>query len=236
MSLLVDNSKWLFLVRHEESIKNTEKRFASSNINDALTAFGRDCCRVLGSELSSFIRERLWADRVRLVSGSSVRAQATAKIIGTRLGVVPVLDNNLNSIVVDQSAGLSVEQLLQTNPKAVRDLLLYRAGLHDSYQMTGVQDSITEFEPRVLRSLLAEVQQLREVTVIVANRSVLTVMLLHFARSAGFVSREHFGYVSIDLGSVSLVRITSVADFSGEILFANLHRSDLHSVGALLLE
>ena len=86
-------------------------------------------------------------------------------------------------------------------------LELYRAGIANSYCIGGYGEDVRLFESRVASELMALEATAKEVLLVVAHRSSLTAMLLGLARrSLGYPS-AFYGYVQLDLGHISAIRM-----------------------------
>lgn len=134
------------------------------------------------------------------------------------------LSELLCSIVVPETGGLSEDQLRERFPDSWRALQLYRHGLRSSYTIEFMDGRLREFEKRVLQGLNEVAGGDRTVNLVVAHRSTITALLMHYARRSGGIPQDHYGFVPLDLLCVSLV---SEQGGSERLEFVNRRGSDL---------
>ncbi|MBQ1017934.1 histidine phosphatase family protein [Micromonospora sp. D93] len=220
--------KWLLLVRHLESAKNVRDSFAQSADEDHLTETGRSEAALVGANIAEFLAF-LRVTRVRVYCSPAPRTNESVSGLCSRLGVQARELEGLRSIVVPETAGLSLSELRLIDPEAARELNLYRAGLFDTYAMKHVGPLARQLERRVNDALLEILSAPAEAAVVVAHRSALTAALLGIAREAGYYPKEFFGFLPIDFGASALIRVSdrNVSD----IVFANLPTASMNTWG-----
>jgi broad specificity phosphatase PhoE len=220
------------MVRHAESTKNLGDRFASVIDDDHLTAGGRQNATALAAYLSEFVSDVLCSRDVTVVCSDTVRATESAQIIASTLHARSMETNgSLNSIVVHETMGMTGEELRTFDANAARELNLYRAGLFDAYRMTYGRPAGRHYESQLEEFLAQLLSRVSSSTIIlVAHRSAITALLLRAGRSCKYVTYppRFFGYVVLDLGSVSLVRINEDDMLP---IFANLQGDSLLTAG-----
>jgi broad specificity phosphatase PhoE len=225
--------KWILFVRHLESTKNLEDRFAKKDDSDSLTELGLKNTKDLAVEVWRFVQSL--TDRgVMVASSDSPRAVESALALA-KLGKLEVFqDKELRSIVVPETEGLSAVEILESDPGAAREYNLYRAGLFSSYELKYTGKYSKVYEASVDRALRKYLKVAADVCVIFAHRSTFTTALIAYARTLGHYPNEFFGFLPIDFGSSTLV------EFSGgsvsRIAFANVAYFELNSVGRRLLD
>lgn len=204
----LDNRRAFLLVRHAESTKNIGNRLSGPIDDDLLSREGAGECVGLATDLEGLLRDQFREFSVRVGCSSSPRALETAAIIGRELGVPVVSSELLRSMVVPETGGLSEEQLRHRFPESWRALQLYRHGLRSSYTIEFIDYRLRTFESRVLRGLQEVSGGYGTINIIVAHRSTLTALLMEFARRAGDIPDNYYGYVPLDLLCVSLISET----------------------------
>lgn len=218
-------------VRHAESTKNVAKRLSGPVDSDRISAQGSEDSRQLASDLACLIAAEFNQASVRVCSSTSLRALETASAIGDILAAPVVSSELLCSMVVPETGGLSEDQLRDSFPESWRALQLYRHGLRSSYTIEFIDERLREFEERVVQGLNEVAGGDRTVNLVVAHRSTITALLMHFARRAGDIPQDHYGFVPLDLLCVSLV---SERGESTRLEFVNRRGSDLR--GGLLAD
>ena len=193
------------LVRHAESTKNVAMRLSGPVDSDRLSDQGYEESRQLASDLGSLIQAEFRQASVRVCASTSPRALETASVIGDILAAPVASSELLCSMVVPETGGLSEDQLREEFPESWRALQLYRHGLRSSYTIEFIDGRLREFEKRVLLGLNEVAGGDGTVNLVVAHRSTITALLMHYARRAGCISHDHYGFVPLDLLCVSLV-------------------------------
>src|SRR5579885_672873 len=202
----------VYLLRHFESEKNRKATLSKLADDDSLTEQGRKRCISFAQALHNEVR----ADALEMntiVTSSAARAIETAKIIASTLEIDDVrVCSFLRSTWSGPYAGLSSRKIRSINKTWYDSFQLYKAGLFNQYQFDQGHlvigaESKRSFERRVVDGLLATLDGLSGTAVlVVANRSSLTAILLHFAR-------KYYGYVQIDLGSVTVLEQAANGDW-----------------------
>lgn len=126
--------KVIMLLRHAESVKNIENRFASNKSLENLTETGEAQSRQFGEQIDCFLKNNYLTVK-NIYCADSSRAIQTAVIIASKLdaNVVPV--DEFNSFSIGHSSGMSESSLARSAPKFINDLSLYRKGLLNSYDI-----------------------------------------------------------------------------------------------------
>lgn len=214
--------KWLLLVRHVESTKNIEGRFASATQSESLTPAGENVADLLGREVST-LRHYLAVSYVKVLSGSSSRAQLTASHIAYHVKTKVEVMEHLRSIRIEGISGRVEADLVRERNPFMLQLLLYRAGLRNSYDLPGMRAISKEFEIEqlsIVDSALAALPN-KGMCVIVTHRSPITAILIGAARLGHDYPDDFYGFVPLELGSCSLVQVGSrLLDGSPPRIFA----------------
>jgi broad specificity phosphatase PhoE len=216
--------KWLLLVRHVESVKNIEGRFASLEQTEMLTPVGDVAADCLAEDVK-MLWTGLGGGQLTVLSGGSVRALLTAERIGKRVGADVTVVRRLRSIEIAGVSGRPESDLLSERNAFMMGLLLYRSGLLNSYDLPGMRAISQEFETEQLSVVDDALMRLPDqgMCVVVAHRSPITAVLIGIARLGHGYPSDFYGYVPLELGYCSLVR-TGPRLFCGErpeILAAN---------------
>ena len=224
--------KWLLFVRHTESSKNLEDRFARRNDSDSLTETGNEQAQDLAVDVCGFARH-LTAGNIIVASSDSPRAMESASALAALVGVELIKDPNLRSIIVPETEGMSTNELLATDPGAAREYNLYRGGLYSSYRLRHTGKYSRSYEARVRDALDRYLALSEEVGIVFAHRSTFTTALIAFARDVGYYPDEFFGYLPMEFGCSALVEFCGGT--ANRVVFANLPHRLLNSTGRLFL-
>lgn len=225
---------WVLLVRHEESTKNRDERFAKNDDDDRdfLTPEGKASGVASSEAIVRFAKDSLEAKTIDVVCSGAARAIETAQPIAYKLGTQCEKSDSFSSIVVPETAGLSASELLEFDAEAARQLSLYRSGLFNSYSMRYVERQVKGFECRVLHELNGRLARPADALILVAHRSAITAILMEAARRAGLIPKDFYGYVNLELGSVSLL---SWGQVDCDLIFAGLSVDSLGCEGRIYL-
>lgn len=227
--------KWLLLVRHWESTKNREDRFATEVDEDHLTEDGAIMARDHAQSLQSFISMSLCSSKPVVCCSSTPRAQESAEALCDRFKCKPIVDSALNSIVVSGTMGMTRAELRNVDRLSEWELHMYRAGLFDTYQMRHVGSITRAYETRVKTRLQHLIDMISTVGVVFAHRSTLTASLIGIARQCGYYPGDFFGFVPMELGAVSLIEYTDEG-VAARVVFVSLDVHELTTVGQDLLK
>lgn len=199
-----------FLIRHSESQKNVRAAFSSDLPQDELTPAGLRS----STQLSDILGHIAELDRTRkwvLFYAPSNRAELTASVIANRLGLKAKVADKFQSINAGIIAGVPEAEAEKIAPNYMRDLSLYRLGLMSSYRLRVPEggENLAAFEQRILRGLTEIFDQEPEDNIaIVAHRSPITAILIHYARQCYGYPREFFGYVPLEAGAFSVIQLS----------------------------
>jgi broad specificity phosphatase PhoE len=220
----------IILVRHFESIKNRRMIFSSIKDVEALTSMGAQRAAQVGEVLREFYH--IDRHRVNVIyTSSSARGIQSGEILADTIGIDKVKPCEfLRSTKAGPYSGLSLGTIKKLNPEWVESMRLYRAGLFNLYRFDrewhaeGKEDK-RDFESRVLtgfHSILSEDNS--PTKLILANRSAISAILLHFARLAYDYPDDFYGYVRIDLGSVSILDMADSGEWRIKMVNHNVLR------------
>lgn len=197
----------ILLVRHTESEKNVVNSFSSVEDAEPLTEMGVITARKVALSIYDFANRR--GLRIKSVySASSTRAKETATVIAKEFGA-PVSDfNSLRSIDSGILSGISETEAGAHSNEFIWQLNLYRTGLYNSYDIRTFEgrENLRDFERRI-QEAIDRILFMGEDTlkIMVLHRSPITATLLRFARDYHNYPRDFYGYVPLELGSISWV-------------------------------
>jgi broad specificity phosphatase PhoE len=224
--------KWFLLVRHVESRKNIDARFASRDHDDCLTQEGQTGATYLADQIAGFVKF-MKVREIEVHTSQSMRAKLTAEVIARRLRSTYHERDDLGSLITAFTTGRTYDQLLDSDIEFARQFLLYRAGVFDSYRMKHYGDLARAFETRIYNVLIELTSRTGELFIIVSHRSTLTSALIEIARRGGHYPNFYSGFVPLSLGSCSLARFSTSPTW--RLLFADLSPTKLNSVGIKLI-
>lgn len=156
----------IYLIRHGEILSSTPRRFIGQSDLE-MTAHGREQMERLGSYLMAFSLERV-------VSSPLLRCRQSADIIGSAVGCIPEVVDELSEIALGAWEGLTVADVQQQYPGE------YEARGKD---MTGYRppggESFTDLCQRVWPAFVEVMEAGSERTAVVAHAGVNRVLLCH---------------------------------------------------------
>jgi len=202
----------LYLVRHFESTKNKRAALSKKDADtDVLTAHGRRMAAVFARALL----DEASGNDIRIgsvLASPSARSVESARIVADTMGIDDVRSCEfLRSTAAGPYTGYSLQKIRRLNKEWYDMLLLYRAGLFNQYRFDEPPLSIgaepkSAFEQRVLAGLLPILSApAGQAVLVVAGRSALIAIMLHFAREYYGYPRDFYGYVPLALGAVSIL-------------------------------
>jgi broad specificity phosphatase PhoE len=209
----------LVLVRHPEARKNMRGALGGGQGDDDLSPVGFEQCAQLSSNLSAWLRRLgLSLSDVTFHRSSDLRARAASDEIAHCLQFSDrapsdaqppligwVTHSGLSSIKKGSISGLTDEEIRAYSPGYAEQVNLYRNGLANSYGIHHPGEGLRAFEKRVLDSLRDIVASPSPVQLVVAHRSSITAILIHYARVSHGYPNDYYGYVEIPLASSSIV-------------------------------
>jgi broad specificity phosphatase PhoE len=196
------------LIRHLESVKNVNKTFSSIKDSEPLTKNSYK----KGIELGHTIYEIQDITNIPITgifTAKSERSTSTAKFISDQLGCNYIPMSDLRSIRY-ASQGISESKASQATPRFIKELELYRCGLFNSYDISTPEGSeeLGEFESRISKTLKKVIRHNGDgIKIIIAHRSSITASLVYFAREFHKYPDDFFGFVRLNLGYGSLIKI-----------------------------
>jgi broad specificity phosphatase PhoE len=202
--VLSPNSKLLILARHPESTKNLETLFSTSDGNEVLTDHGASQAIEFAVIMNRTLEIlNVPPDRCCVASSTSLRARGTAESAASAIGSHVVVDRRLNAISAGALAGVEEVNAHKVAPRFVDDLELYRAGVFNSYRLSGYGEDVRDFETRIKASLVGLLATDFQVVAIVAHRSSITASLIVLARLSLGYPESFYGYIPLELGNLS---------------------------------
>jgi broad specificity phosphatase PhoE len=203
--------KALLLIRHAESIKNTKKQLSSDIDKEVLTVRGQQQAELLASNVQKFT-QICGLQAAHVYCAESARAINTGKYIADVLGVDVLAYPQFKSFVVGIHAGKKEADIGKTDPLFISNLTLYRKSLLNSYDIIyqGSKETLQQYEycaSSALRSIIENDEG--NCKIVIMHRSALTATLLDIARRYYKYPSDFYGYVQINLATVSLIEIDS---------------------------
>lgn len=200
------------LVRHLESDKNINAKFASDENSEGLTHKGLTEGEYLSLCIEIYLKEYK-LNLKNIYCADSSRAIDTAKIIASRTQSEIVPYDNLNSIRHHSFSGLPETEIEKIDPEFIYQLKLYRLGLLNSYKIkqNKQNEKVKDFEKRVVKSLdeILNNNVEENIKIIILHRSSILATLFHFVRIYYDFPKDFYGYVQIDVGHICLFEINN---------------------------
>lgn len=195
----------IFLLRHFESVKNTQVTFSSIDDKEELTENGV----IQGKSISNNLRQILELKGLtakNIYCAKSVRAQRSADLIASTLsGNVQVQAfNELLSTKSKDILGKTKKQVMKNNPEFIRQLSLYDAGIFSSYDFHREvgRDLKIEYEKKVCECIEKIVKNdvKENVKIICLHNSSITAAVINIARKLCKYPKDYYGKVIADNG------------------------------------
>lgn len=202
--------KILIILRHAESEKNIKHRLSSDAKSEKLTVRGITQANYMGQHIDAFLKNNNL--RVKnIYCSSSIRAIETAEIIAKQLNANIESCEEFKSFSVGDYAGKSERCIKKIYPDFINNLSLYRKSLVNSYDIIykGTKETLQEYESKVkerLQSILLNNEN-ENCKVVIMHRSAFTATLIDIARLNYGYPKDFYGYVQINFGTVSVVKI-----------------------------
>jgi probable phosphoglycerate mutase len=144
----------IYLVRHGETEFNAERRM-QGHLDSPLTALGRAQAQAVGARLRALVAETAgW----RIVASPLGRAQATARIIGTALGLPIEIDHRLIEVSFGEWDGRLRDELTSQYPETLgRSDWQFAAPGGESYEAVNarIADWLSDLEAEPDRKVIA---------------------------------------------------------------------------------
>lgn len=195
----------IFLLRHFESVKNTQVTFSSIDDKEELTENGV----IQGKSISNNLRQILELKGLtakNIYCAKSVRAQRSADLIASTLsGNIQVQAfNELLSTKSKDILGKTKKQVMKNNPEFIRQLSLYDAGIFSSYDFHREvgKDLKIEYEKKVCECIEKIVKNdvKENVKIICLHNSSITAAVINIARKLCKYPKDYYGKVIADNG------------------------------------
>lgn len=225
----------IFLLRHFESIKNTQVTFSSINDKEELTENGV----LQGKSVSDNLRRILELKGLtakNIYCAKSVRARHSAKLIASALSenVQVQAFNELLSMKSKDILGKTKKQVMENNPEFIRQLSLYDAGIfsfYDFYRDVG-RDLKKEYEKNVCKCIEKIVNNdvKENVKIICLHNSSITAAVINIARKFCKYPKDYYGKVIADNGKLFWIHEENnekrfiVANCESELLLEMIRR------------
>ena len=195
----------IFLLRHFDSIKNTQVTFSSIEDKEELTENGV----IQGKRVSDNLRQILELKSLtvkNIYCAKSVRAQCSAELMASALsGNVQVQAfNELLSTKSKDILGKTKKQVMESNPEFIRQLSLYDAGIYSSYDFHREvgKDLKIEYEKKVCECIEKIVNNdvKEDAKIICLHNSSITAVVINIARKLCRYPQNYYGKVIADNG------------------------------------
>lgn len=204
----MNTRKIIVLLRHGESEKNIKTKLSSSMSKERLTQKGVNQATQYADLIKVFL-ERNNLNVKNIYCADSSRGIETASIIADILQAQVLSYSSLKSFSVGNYAGMSESALKRIDPLFINNLKLYRKGLVNSYDIIyeGSKETLQQYEKCVIDTVEGIVtnDERENCKIIVMHRSALTATLLSFARRFYNYPPNFYGYVQINLGTLSVI-------------------------------
>ena len=228
----------VLLIRHAESVKNVRGAFASADQMEPLTDLGMSQATELAEALLNVSRTLTQSGDVVVWSGESMRSQQTAELVCDAVGAPLLVSAALRSFELPGLAGRSESELVAKESRELEDLLLYPAGLLNSYEIPGIAAPSRKFESEVWNWFWPAVTDSgASLVIVIAHRSPVTALSLAIARRVLAYPDDFYGHVEIGFCCSLAVRIDALRREPKEIeiLGANIRPGQLanYVAGAL---
>jgi broad specificity phosphatase PhoE len=198
----------IFLLRHFESIKNTQVTFSSIDDKEGLTKKGiKD-----GKKTAKKLRTILTSSGKKIMNiycARSVRAIKSAEIIAKELGIKVESFSELLSTKSTEILGKTKEEVKQKNPRFIMELEMYDSGLYNSYNFHRDinKSQKIEYENNVNKCIQEIINRdSDEIKIIVLHNSSITATLINFARKYYQYPNDFYGKVITDSGNIFWIR------------------------------
>ncbi|GAA1843529.1 histidine phosphatase family protein [Asanoa iriomotensis] len=219
-------------MRHAESSKNIEDRFAGVEEGDALTHQSWSETAAAAEHVRDFMT-RLQIQELLVLSSDSPRSMHSGEVLSSILQAEHRIDSQLRSVVNPETAGVSYSELVAKDPLMAQQWNLYRGGVFNSYAIGDIARNTRPYE-RVVREKLVALKRLDvELALVVGHRSFITSSLINVARARLGYPAGFFGFVPLGHLSLCALRKTRQGDWT--ISFVNVAPSDLSTLGVALL-
>ena len=197
----------VFLIRHFESIKNTQTSFSSLEDLEPLTEKGiKDGVNFI-NDINDII-QLLGLNVANIYCSSSIRAIHSAKIIAEgispNVSVVPYKE--LLSTKSKETLGKTKEEVRKTNPLFIQELSLYDAGIFNSYcfhRDVGKNEK-KAYEKMVngcINSIIKNEEE-ENAKIIILHNSSITAAAIAFARKICSYPEDYYGKIIADNGKI----------------------------------
>ena len=200
--------KYIFLIRHTESIKNLENTFSSTKDDECLTPNGVLYATEIAKHISEFASRHSYKSNI-IYSANSTRSIETAKIIANTINAKIQVDENLRSTRPGILMGAKKDEIKLTHPEYAQQYYLFEKGVFNVYDFKNPNNKEPKkaFENRVNTCVEKIISgNSDDFQIIIGHRSSLTAILLYFARKFHNYPENFSGHIPLDLGYISIIR------------------------------
>lgn len=197
----------IFLLRHFESIKNTQIRFSSDSDNESLTENGVAQGKSISKNISQVL-DLLGINVKNIYCAQSVRARQTATLIADALSNSVEIQEfkELLSTKSSELVGKTKEEIWKTDSQLSIELSLYDAGLYSAYDFhrSVGRDKKKDYEQQVCKcmEMIIDNGLDEEAKIICLHSSSLTAAVIGYARDLCQYPNNYYGKVNADYGKI----------------------------------
>lgn len=201
----------VFLLRHFESIKNTQRTFSSLEDKEGLTEEGVHNGKLIAKNLMEIINLNNWIIK-NVYCADSIRALQSAEIFANVLSTSVEIKAypELLSTKSKDIIGKTKAQVRKDNPQFMQELSLYDAGVFSSYNFHREfgEKLKKEYEETVFNCIKKIVFNDVEETIkiIFLHNSSLTAAVINYARELCNYPMDFYGKVNADNGKIFWLR------------------------------
>ena len=197
----------IFLLRHFESVKNTQLSFSSLNDLEDLTAAGIEQGRQVAADIKMFIKMHSLTIK-KIYCADSVRAKKSAELIAREVGPevkVRAYTELLSTKSMD-TVGRTKEEVRKVNPQFIQELSLYDAGLYNSYSFHRAvgKEEKRRSEQQVCQCIeeIINNKEQEDIKIICLHNSSITAAAINIARTFYDYPQDFYGKVIADNGKI----------------------------------
>lgn len=201
----------IFLLRHFESVKNTQVSFSSVDDLEDLTIEGIEHGKATAKNLKLLL-QICSLNVKKIYCADSTRAKKSAELISQTIGggVTVQKYKELLSTKSKDTIGKTKEEVRRTNPLFMQELALYDAGIYNSYtfhRAVGKEEKI-QYEKQVCQCIdnIIHNEEDENAKIICLHNSSITAIAINIARQFYDYPKDYYGKVIADNGKIFWIR------------------------------
>ncbi len=197
----------IFLLRHFESIKNTQITFSSIDDKEELTEKGIIQGKCIAKDIRKIL-ELKGLNISKIYCADSIRAIHSAKIIADTISQNIVVEPHKEflSTKSKELMGKTKDEVRNSNPLFMKELSLYDAGLFNSYDFhRDINKEKKIIYERMVCGCLKEIinnSEPENAKLFCLHNSSITAIAIHFARKIYNYPNDYYGKVIADNGKI----------------------------------